>query len=131
MLLLATLAGFAQGPKLIALAQALSLSASPGLALIAGVCAFGGIRVAARLGSAWTAPADQPTAHAGLLAIGLTTVGLLGGWPLSLTHVLGGAIAGTAGGGLRPLYRAVLLAWCLTAPLAALLAALCALALAA
>jgi PiT family inorganic phosphate transporter len=132
--------GLNDGPKIAALvlgALALSGGASPDTSLVfavitAGMAAgslAGGRRVTRVLAEKVTPMDHREGFTANLATAALVTVGAIGGLPMSTTHVSSSAIVGVGwmrGGGAlnRGTLRDLLLAWLVTAPVAALLAAL-------
>ena len=127
-------ASFARGlndtPKIVAVAAFALVSAgitTTHLAVaVAGAMAgggiIGGLRVARRLGDDVVAMDHLAGAKANLTSAALVGLGAVRGWPMSLTHVSAGAIAGTAGTQASRLNRRTLrdfaLAWTAT-PVAA------------
>jgi PiT family inorganic phosphate transporter len=89
---------------------------------MAGGGIIGGLRVARRLGDDVVAMDHLAGAKANLASAALVGLGAVRGWPMSLTHVSTGAIAGTAGTQPSRLNRRTLqdfaLAWTAT-PVAA------------
>ena len=132
-------AGFARGlndtPKIVAVAAFALVPAgitTTHLAVaVAGAMAgggiIGGLRVARRLGENVVAMNHLDGAKANLASAALVGLGATRGWPMSLTHVSTGAIAGTAGTRLSRLNRCTLqdfaLAWTVTPVVAGAVAA--------
>lgn len=127
-------ASFARGlndtPKIVAVAAfalvPTGITTSHLAAAVAGAMAgggiIGGLRVARRLGDDVVAMDHLAGAKANLASAALVGLGAIRGWPMSLTHVSTGAIAGTAGAQPSRLNRQTLrdfaLAWTAT-PVAA------------
>lgn len=132
-------ASFARGlndtPKIVAVAAFVLVPAgitTTHLAVaVAGAMAgggiIGGLRVARRLGDDVVAMGHIDGAKANLASAALVGLGATRGWPMSLTHVSTGAIAGTAGAQPSRLNRRTLrnfaLAWTVTPLVAGAVAA--------
>jgi PiT family inorganic phosphate transporter len=132
-------ASFARGlndtPKIVAVAAFALVPAGLTTAhlavAVAGAMAgggiIGGLRVARRLGGDVVAMDHLDGAKANLASAALVGLGAARGWPMSLTHVSTGAIAGTAGARLSRLNRHTLrdfaLAWTVTPVVAGAVAA--------
>lgn len=129
--------GLNDGPKIAALALALGalghVAASPGLVfvVVAAAMTAGGLlagrRVTETLATKVTPMTDTEGTRANLVTASLVASGAAFGLPMSTTHVAGGVLFGTgyARGTLdRRVLREILLAWLITLPGTALLAAL-------
>ena len=129
--------GVNDGPKIAALALALAAlaesSVSTGVVFVVVTASMvagslvGGRRVTRTLAEKVTPMSDRAGASANLVTATLVTTGAAFGWPMSTTHVAGGVVFGVGyvrGTLDRRVLREILLAWLITLPAAAGLAAL-------